>query len=194
MSQVAKNEKPTVGFWCAFFAKKCILRCFLGPPPKSGLQAARNQPFTNEPKTRRLYDTDDFPNSAVFGHFLRNLVEINRIGAKNASFKTLQILVTYNTCLSGNLKKRAFLVPQFSAAKTPQIARQAVHLSSKKGLILASKSLLRTTRHRIRSDAQHHRLRHQWPATVLPAGALAVRIRKIKRGELTENACIVTNI
>jgi hypothetical protein len=28
MAPAAKNEKPTVGFWYAFFAKKCVLRRF----------------------------------------------------------------------------------------------------------------------------------------------------------------------
>jgi len=49
LSQQAESKKPTVGFWYAFFAKKCVFHRFLGPPQNSGLQSARRQPFANEP-------------------------------------------------------------------------------------------------------------------------------------------------
>jgi hypothetical protein len=42
---------------------------------------------------------------------------------------------------------------------------------------------------RQRSDAHHHRLRRQRPATVLPVGALALRI--LQSGATTENLIVV---
>jgi hypothetical protein len=110
LPQIAKNRKPTVGIWYAFFEKRCILRPFFGPPPKRDLQPAHNQSFANESKTGHLFDKDDFSDDAIFGHLRHNTMKINKLDAESAWLKALQIGVKKNTWLWRNSKNVGVLV------------------------------------------------------------------------------------
>jgi hypothetical protein len=77
------------------------------------MQTARNQSFADGPKTRHLYDTDDFAEEASFAPFLRKLVEINRIGTKRALLETFKFRVKKNTCPSRKPKNALFRDPTF---------------------------------------------------------------------------------
>jgi hypothetical protein len=83
---------------------------FLEPLKKSGAQPARNQSFTDEPKTRHLYDRNAFPARAACSHFIHNLLRMNWFGGKCAWFGTFQICVKKNASPSREVKKHAFLV------------------------------------------------------------------------------------
>jgi hypothetical protein len=77
-------------------AEKCILRLFFDTPKKSSLQPARYEAFTIDEKTRHLYDTGDFSTGAASDHFLRNLLNINRMAWKSGCTEQRQNRVTYN--------------------------------------------------------------------------------------------------
>jgi hypothetical protein len=65
-------------------------------PKKFALQPARYEPLADDEKTHPLCDTFDFSSGAKIEHLQRNLLEINRIGAKIGPRKNSQFLVTYN--------------------------------------------------------------------------------------------------
>jgi hypothetical protein len=73
------------------------------------LQPARQEPFTKDAKTGHLYDTDAFASGAATDHFLRNLLKINRIGAKSAWSEPRQNRVTYNNMPFEKREKGGFL-------------------------------------------------------------------------------------
>jgi hypothetical protein len=108
MTRTAKTEKPTVVFWYAFLAEKCILRPLFAHPKKSSLQAARYEAFTNDAKTGHLCDRGDFASSKASDRFPRNLLKINRLALKSAQTQGRQNRVTYNNMPCAKPEKRAF--------------------------------------------------------------------------------------
>jgi hypothetical protein len=82
---------------------------FFGTSKKSRSQPTRNEPFTRQKKTGRLYDTADFPSNAPIRFFPRNLLRINMIGTKNGLNESCQNRVTYNNMLFKKPKNGAFL-------------------------------------------------------------------------------------
>jgi hypothetical protein len=95
-------------FWYAFFEEKCILDRFFGPAKKCGLQPARAEPLTKGAKTGHLFDTAGFASGGAGGHFPRNLLTSNGIGAKSARREFRQNLVTYNNMVFKKAEKEPF--------------------------------------------------------------------------------------
>jgi len=69
------------------------LDLFLYKLEKLRLQPARNQQFAHQPKTRALFDSDQFRDRAIFNFLHRNVMMINEFRAKRVFGKNLQIRV-----------------------------------------------------------------------------------------------------
>lgn len=105
---------------------------FLGHCKKSRLQPARNQQFAHGPKTRHLYDKDEFPGHTISGNLLRNRLRLNVFGTKTALCKTLQIRVNYITCPPRKAEKARFLLTRVSCAThLPQTPQPRMKLAAK---------------------------------------------------------------